>query len=108
MGDPEGKRFDRVSRLHCESESFKMDLILDINSWIYPMDLADKFRLVLASSLREDALQIRGSGVPWTLGLAELTALNMLCMAKSTESRGMRQVREQDVSRHTSHMAASS
>ena len=64
--DPEGKRFDRVSRLHCESESFKMDLILglaalwheektciyviifvlDINSWIYPMDLADKFRLV--------------------------------------------------------------
>ena len=23
-------------------------------SWIYPMDLADKFRLVLASSLRED------------------------------------------------------
>ena len=62
--DPEGKKFDRVSRLHCESESFKMDLILgwapviykfssdpiiiiqDINSWIYPMDLADKFRLV--------------------------------------------------------------
>ena len=50
--DPEGKKFDRVSRLHCESESFKMDLILDVNCWIYPMDLADKFRLVLASSLR--------------------------------------------------------
>ena len=49
--DPEGKRFDRVSRLHCESESFKMDLILDINSWIYPMDLADKFRLVRESFL---------------------------------------------------------
>ena len=30
-----------VSRLHCESESFKMDLILDINSWIYPMDLGN-------------------------------------------------------------------
>ena len=28
--DPEGKRFDRVSRLHCESESFKMDLILGL------------------------------------------------------------------------------
>lgn len=42
--DPEGKKFDRVSRLHCESESFKMDLILDINSWIYPMELGDKFR----------------------------------------------------------------
>ena len=45
--DPEGKKFDRTSRLHCESESFKMDLILDINSWIYPMELGDKFRLVL-------------------------------------------------------------
>lgn len=52
--DPEGKKFDRVSRLHCESESFKMDLVLDINSWIYPMDLGDKFRLVLATTLQED------------------------------------------------------
>lgn len=31
-----------------------MDLILDINSWLYPMDLGDKFRLVLATTLRED------------------------------------------------------
>lgn len=52
--DPEGKKFDRVSRLHCESESFKMDLILDINSWIYPMELTNKFRLVLATTLQED------------------------------------------------------
>ncbi|XP_053657598.1 DNA-directed RNA polymerases I, II, and III subunit RPABC3 [Anopheles marshallii] len=52
--DPEGKKFDRVSRLHCESESFKMDLILDINSWIYPFELGDKFRLVLATTLHED------------------------------------------------------
>jgi len=28
-----------VSRLHCESESFKMDLILDVNTWLYPMEL---------------------------------------------------------------------
>lgn len=52
--DPEGKKFDRVNRLHCESESFKMDLILDINSWLYPMELGDKFRLVLATTLYED------------------------------------------------------
>ncbi|XP_063709887.1 DNA-directed RNA polymerases I, II, and III subunit RPABC3 [Culicoides brevitarsis] len=52
--DPEGKKFDRCSRLHCESESFKMDLILDINSWVYPMELGDKFRLVLATTLHED------------------------------------------------------
>ena len=30
-----------VSRLHCESESFKMDLILDINSWLFPMELGE-------------------------------------------------------------------
>ncbi|KAL9844885.1 DNA-directed RNA polymerases I, II, and III subunit RPABC3 isoform 2-T2 [Geothlypis trichas] len=39
--DPEGKKFDRVSRLHCESESFKMDLILDVNIQIYPVDLGE-------------------------------------------------------------------
>ncbi|KAK2721869.1 DNA-directed RNA polymerases I, II, and III subunit RPABC3-like [Artemia franciscana] len=52
--DKEGKKFDRVSRLHCESESFKMDLILDVNSWVYPMELGDKFRLVLSRSLKDD------------------------------------------------------
>ncbi|XP_066944434.1 DNA-directed RNA polymerases I, II, and III subunit RPABC3 isoform X1 [Macrobrachium rosenbergii] len=49
-----------VSRLHCESESFKMDLILDINSMIYPMDFGDKFRLVLATTLREDGYPTDG------------------------------------------------
>ncbi|KAJ6645283.1 DNA-directed RNA polymerases I, II, and III subunit RPABC3 [Pseudolycoriella hygida] len=62
--DPEGKKFDRVSRLHCESESFKMDLILDINSWIYPMDLGDKFRLVLATTLKEDGYPDSGEYNP--------------------------------------------
>ncbi|RXM34678.1 DNA-directed RNA polymerases I, II, and III subunit RPABC3 [Acipenser ruthenus] len=31
-----------------------MDLILDINIQIYPVDLGDKFRLVIASTLYED------------------------------------------------------
>ncbi|XP_053954358.1 DNA-directed RNA polymerases I, II, and III subunit RPABC3 [Anastrepha ludens] len=62
--DPEGKKFDRVSRLHCESESFKMDLILDINSWLYPMELGDKFRLVLATTLREDGCPDSGEFNP--------------------------------------------
>ncbi|XP_071454210.1 DNA-directed RNA polymerases I, II, and III subunit RPABC3 isoform X1 [Hetaerina americana] len=62
--DPEGKNFDRVSRLHCESESFKMDLILDINTWLYPMELGDKFRLVLATTLREDGYPDGGEWNP--------------------------------------------
>ena len=52
--DPDGKKFDRCSRLHCESESFKMDLILDVNTQIYPMDFGDKFRLQIASTLNEE------------------------------------------------------
>lgn len=62
--DPEGKKFDRVSRLHCESESFKMDLILDVNTWLYPMELGDKFRLVLATTLREDGYPDSGEWNP--------------------------------------------
>ena len=37
-----------------------MDLIQDINCWIYPMDFGDKIRLVLACSLREDGYADQG------------------------------------------------
>lgn len=65
--DPDGKKFDRVSRLMCESESFKMDLILDVNTQIYPIKLGDKFRLVLAETLREDGLPDDGEYNPTEL-----------------------------------------
>lgn len=38
-----------VSRLHCESESFKMDLILDVNIQIYPVDLGKEHTFVVVS-----------------------------------------------------------
>ncbi|CAK9290555.1 unnamed protein product [Gordionus sp. m RMFG-2023] len=66
--DPDGKKFDRVSRIFCESESFKMDLILDVYSQIYPVELADKFRLVIATTLREDGLLDDGEYDPLTIG----------------------------------------
>ncbi|XP_048774640.1 DNA-directed RNA polymerases I, II, and III subunit RPABC3-like [Ostrea edulis] len=66
--DPEGKKFDRVSRLFCESESFKMDLILDINTQMYPVDLGDKFRMVLAKTLREDGTPDDGEYNPTDTG----------------------------------------
>lgn len=37
--DPEKHNYVLVSRIFCESESFKMDLILDVNTQIYPMEL---------------------------------------------------------------------
>jgi DNA-directed RNA polymerase I, II, and III subunit RPABC3 len=54
--DPDGKKFERVSRLFCESESFKMDLILDVNTQLYPFSLGDKFRLLLTTTLKEDSM----------------------------------------------------
>lgn len=54
--DPDGPKFDRVSRLFCESESFKMDLILDVNTQIYPMALGNKFRLQICTRLRDDQI----------------------------------------------------
>lgn len=52
--DPDGKKFDRVSRIFCDSESFKMELILDVNTQIYPIDLGQKFRMMICSSLYDD------------------------------------------------------
>lgn len=49
--DEGGKIFDRVSRIFGESESFKMGLILDIHSQIFPLIKGEKFRLVLTKSL---------------------------------------------------------
>ncbi|KAI7905298.1 RNA polymerase [Cokeromyces recurvatus] len=49
--DPQGKRFDRVSRLVARSENYEMDLTLDFNVEIYPLKVGEKFSLVLASSL---------------------------------------------------------
>uniref|UniRef100_A0A1X7TYI5 Uncharacterized protein n=1 Tax=Amphimedon queenslandica TaxID=400682 RepID=A0A1X7TYI5_AMPQE len=33
-----------------------MDLILDVNTQLYPVSLGDKFRLLLTTTLREDGL----------------------------------------------------
>ena len=48
--------FLAVSRVFAESESFKMDLILDVNTQLYPIELNEKFRLLLTTTLREDGL----------------------------------------------------
>ena len=58
--DPDGKKFDRVNRFFCDSESFKMDLILDINTQLYQLAINEKFRLMLCSSIRDDGLVEEG------------------------------------------------
>jgi len=58
------KKFDKVSRIYCRSESYEMDLVLDINSEIYPLDFNTKFTLVLARYLTNDGNPDEGSFDP--------------------------------------------
>lgn len=52
--NPEGKRFDKVTRIVCKGVSYEMDLTLDVNSEVYPMKQGEKFTLALASTLDLD------------------------------------------------------
>jgi len=58
--DKDGKKFDKVSRLECFGENYEMDLLIDINTDIYPMEVNDKFTFVLTSSLNLDGAPDEG------------------------------------------------
>ncbi|KAH9946777.1 hypothetical protein B0H21DRAFT_778895 [Amylocystis lapponica] len=52
--DKEGKKFDRVSRLYAHSKNYDMDLTLDYNFELYPLQKDQSFALALASSLARE------------------------------------------------------
>ncbi|KAI0001849.1 hypothetical protein BJV77DRAFT_969988 [Russula vinacea] len=52
--DKEGKKFDRVSRLAATSRNYGMELTLDYNVEIFPLDVGQNVVLALASSLARD------------------------------------------------------
>ncbi|KAK9133205.1 hypothetical protein Scep_012733 [Stephania cephalantha] len=52
--DPDGKKFDKVSRIEAQSEQFDMYMQLDVNSEIYPLQVGEKFAMVLAPTLNLD------------------------------------------------------
>merc|ERR1719223_620005 len=49
--DPHGKKFERVSRIVAVSENVVSELVLDINTEIYPLEMGDKFNFLLVNSL---------------------------------------------------------
>ncbi|ACO61470.1 predicted protein [Micromonas commoda] len=51
--DPDGKKFDKVSRFRCRSQ-FEADLEIDINVDIYKLDVGTRFTLVLSPTLSLD------------------------------------------------------
>ncbi|TCD66388.1 DNA-directed RNA polymerases I, II, and III subunit RPABC3 [Steccherinum ochraceum] len=51
--DKEGRKFDRVSRLFAHSKNYDMDLTLDYNIELYPLQVDDTFAMALATSLHK-------------------------------------------------------
>ena len=46
--NPDGKKFDRVSRLVSKGVQFQMDMLLDVNTEIYKMKKGERFSCALA------------------------------------------------------------
>ncbi|XP_074339156.1 DNA-directed RNA polymerases II and V subunit 8A-like [Apium graveolens] len=62
--DPDGKKFDKVTRIEAKSEQFDMYMQLDVNTDIYPLHEGDKFMMVLASTLNLDGTPDTGYFTP--------------------------------------------
>eukprot|EP00245_Coleochaete_scutata_P003339 TRINITY_DN14905_c0_g2_i1.p1 TRINITY_DN14905_c0_g2~~TRINITY_DN14905_c0_g2_i1.p1 ORF type:complete len:147 (+),score=32.57 TRINITY_DN14905_c0_g2_i1:36-476(+) len=58
--DPEGKKFDKVSRYVGKTTKFEMDVILDVNIEIYPMEVGESYRTCLATTLSPDGTADEG------------------------------------------------
>ncbi|XP_050226367.1 DNA-directed RNA polymerases II, IV and V subunit 8B-like [Mercurialis annua] len=52
--DPDGKKFDKVSRIEAHSQNCGMFMQLDVNTEIFPMAVGDKFTMALAHTLNLD------------------------------------------------------
>lgn len=74
--DKDGKKFDRgmsfdagvsstnakVSRVTGKSDNYGMSLILDINSELYPININEKYTLVISRSLSVDGTMAENEG----------------------------------------------
>ncbi|ESR56121.1 hypothetical protein WN944_016018 [Citrus x changshan-huyou] len=62
--DPDGKKFDKVSRIEAHSQNCDMYMLLDVNSELYPMRVGDKFTMALAHTLNLDGTPDTGYYTP--------------------------------------------
>ncbi|GAU50836.1 hypothetical protein TSUD_410960 [Trifolium subterraneum] len=49
--DPDGKKYDKVSRIVARSEKHGMHMLLDVNTELYPIKRKERFLLALSPSL---------------------------------------------------------
>ena len=51
MVNPDGKKFDRVSRLVCKGTTDNVELVVDVNVEVYPVKTGDKLKIMLCRTL---------------------------------------------------------
>lgn len=52
--DPDGKKFDKVSRYVLKSDLYEFEVTVDINIDIYPLQVGDKVSLCLTRTIHKD------------------------------------------------------
>lgn len=62
--DPDGKKFDKVTRIEATSHNLDMFMHLDVNTEVYPMAVGDKFTLAMAPTLNLDGTPDTGYFTP--------------------------------------------
>ncbi|KAK9912010.1 hypothetical protein M0R45_035884 [Rubus argutus] len=62
--NPDGKKFDKVSRVEAKSETCEMFMHLDVNSKVYPIKEGQKFSMALTSTLNLDGTPDTGYFTP--------------------------------------------
>ncbi|KAK0578030.1 hypothetical protein LWI29_003862 [Acer saccharum] len=62
--DPDGKKFDKVSRIEARSQNCDMYMLLDVNTEVYRMRIGDKFTMALAHTLNLDGTPDTGYYTP--------------------------------------------
>ncbi|XP_028066658.1 DNA-directed RNA polymerases II and V subunit 8A-like isoform X3 [Camellia sinensis] len=51
----------KVSRIQAQSEDYDMQLLLDVNTELYPINVGEKFRMALAPSLNVSGTAVKGA-----------------------------------------------
>ena len=59
-----GKKFDRVNRLHCKGTTYDVDVVLDVNCELFDISAGDRTNIVLANTLSLDGTPDDGSYNP--------------------------------------------
>eukprot|EP00210_Caulerpa_lentillifera_P006169 g5894.t1 len=56
--DPDGKKFDKVSRFICRCPSVALELLIDINIEVYPVKVGAHLQVMVTTTLKYDGSQM--------------------------------------------------